>query len=228
MKVLCLHGFTQNGPLFARKASAIRKALGKAGYETTFLTAPLKVESSDLPFQTEEGIDMRTWWVINESDPQCYNMEQALQTVKDCVVKDGPFDGILGFSQGAGFAGALCNYIEELVPGHPPFKFGIFYSGFRLKAPFNQHFYENKKITVPTMHVLGTLDTIVSEERTMALYELCDEKTRKLLKHPGGHYVPSQKSIIESIMAFVNEPTPKEQTEEPEENWDAFDSIGKS
>lgn len=223
--VLCLHGYTQNGSLFARKASAIRKALAKVGYESYFLSAPITIDPSDLNFPVEDGAsNMLSWWPPNERDPNYYNLDSAFDTIKEAVESHGPFVGILGFSQGAGLAAVVTRQLPTLVPSHPPLKFAVLYSGFKLKPEKYAHFY-TPKLATPTLHVMGTLDTIVSEERSMALYEACESP--QILRHPGGHYVPSQKPVIDAVIGFIKstETAPSEESDSGSD-WDQFDGIG--
>lgn len=235
MKVLCLHGYTQNGSLFAKKASGLRKALKKAGMETVFPDGPLKVEVDDLPFEPSPElleVDMRAWWRIDNTKPDTYgNTGPAFEAIKEVVEKEGPFDGILGFSQGAGLAAILTKAIPELVPGHPPLKFAIIYAGFRQQAEASQHWYETP-FTTPALLIMGSADTLVPEEKGMALYECWDPSKRSLLKHPGGHYTPSQKPHLQAVTAWVNETLNPSEEAKPQETekkgeWNEFDNIGK-
>ncbi|ANB13832.1 Fsh3p [Sugiyamaella lignohabitans] len=247
-KILCLHGFTQNGPLFARKVSAVRKTLQKAGFETVFLTAPVKLEIADLPFEPTNvaslgGSDdsMRSWWPNSDSNPNHYKLDQAFEAIKQSIIEDGPYVGVLGFSQGAALAGVLCQHIHKLHETQPVLKFGIFYSGFRIMRPEHQHFY-NELISVPTLHILGSLDTVVSEERSMALYNSCSDNTRTLLHHPGGHFVPNSKDFVTRVVEMVVSSTSSSppatepdvvnekisETSQPSDDWSAFDTIGRA
>ncbi|VVT54469.1 uncharacterized protein SAPINGB_P004091 [Magnusiomyces paraingens] len=258
-KILCLHGFVQNGSVFAKKSSALRKALAKAGYETVYLTAPVKIDTADLPFEPttlggESGNDaavdaFRSWWPANEQKDDYYTLDQAFACVKQSVQENGPYDGVLGFSQGAGFAGILCTVIHklhELVPEQAgseeykqkniPLKFGIFYSGFRVKPDALQHFY-TPPISTPSLHILGALDTVVSEERSMALYNACSPESRTLLTHPGGHFVPNSKPMVASVVNFITtqpaNDVPENTSEKtpaaaPSEDWSLFDKIGQA
>ena len=38
----------------------------------------------------------------------CAGFEQSLATLREAAERDGPFDGVLGFSQGAALVGLLC------------------------------------------------------------------------------------------------------------------------
>lgn len=241
MKFLCLHGYTQNGALYAKKASGLRKLLKKAGHELVFIDGPLKVEVDDLPFEPSQELldtDMRAWWRIDSEDPATYgNTDVAFEAVKAAVDAEGPFDGVIGFSQGAGLAAVLTKAITQIAPNNPAFKIAILYSAFRMQAASAQHWYETP-FTVPTLHVMGTLDTVVPEEKGMALYNCWAPNARALLKHPGGHYTPSQKPILQAVLKFVNDVVEgKDLNPEAEaapegdaakkENWDEFDNIGK-
>lgn len=238
-KILCLHGFVQNGSLFARKSSGVRKALKKIGYDTVYLTGPVTVSIADLPFDvnvnslggesTDNTDSMRSWWPNSESAADYYKLDQAFDEVAKCIEENGPFVGVLGFSQGGGLAGILCQMIQDLHPKQDPLKFGIFYSGFRVKPDEHQHFYNNK-ISTPTLHIIGSLDTVVSEERVMWLYNSCSENTRTKLVHPGGHFVPNGKDMVNKLIGWVqalDKPVEEEEKKENGQNeWDEFDKIG--
>lgn len=247
-KILCLHGFVQNGSQFAKKASGVRKALKKVGYETIFLTAPVKVELADLPFDvnvnslggsteasSSEADSMRSWWPNSESNPNYYSLDEAFNAVKESIVKDGPYDGVLGFSQGAGFAGVLCKNMHTLHESQPPLKFAIFYAGFKLKPPQHQHFYDTK-IQTPSLHITGSLDTVVAEDRTKPFYEAFDESNRTYIVHPGGHFVPNSKDMVSQLVNWVKSHEEQQQESsiaqsngksEEKESWDEFDKIGR-
>lgn len=230
--------------MFARKSSALRKALGKLGYETVYLTAPVEVNGDDLPFETSASTfssdassssDFRSWWPYNISQADHYTIDRALETIKTSIINDGPYDGVIGFSQGAGLAGILCNCIQNIAPASAnqgPFKFAILYSGFRAQPDELQHYYDTP-IKTPTLHILGSLDTVVSEERSMKLYNACAEDSRTLLHHPGGHFVPNSKPLVKAVTDFI-EATSAKSAQAPaaeapkEDDWDEFDKIGKA
>lgn len=236
-KVLCLHGFTQNGPLFARKSSAVRKALKKIGYETVFVTAPFPVEISDVSFEIQQQSlndgNMCTWWNTNKSRPKYYNFDGAFDVVRTTIESEGPFAGVMGFSQGAALAGIMCQHIHNLHPSQPRLKFGLFFCGFKVMVPEHRHFYSHP-ISVPTMHILGSLDTIVPEKRAMALYDACEADKRVLLVHPGGHFVPSSKDVLTQVTQFVEKASDGQPVQNlvtndssAADDWAMFDKIGK-
>ncbi|OWB78091.1 hypothetical protein B5S32_g2277 [[Candida] boidinii] len=207
--ILCLHGFAQNGPTFSAKASGIRKALKKVGYQTLFLDAPLDLTPEDLPFEASslgadsstETLNYRGWF---KTVPD-FDIQPAFDSIKKVYQEHGPFVGILGFSQGAGLAGILLNNYDAVVGKEgaiDELKFGILYSNFKVTPEKYQKYY-HPKIKIPTLHIMGELDTLVSNDRSMAFYECCEESTATVLKHPGGHYVPNTKEFVKKQVAWV-------------------------
>jgi hypothetical protein len=89
---------------------------------------------------------------------------------------------------------------------HPPFKFAICYSGFRSPGPRYRAFYENPQIQTPVLHVLGSLDSLVDESRSRALIDACEgdqEKLGRVVWHPGGHFLPSQRPFLDAAAVFI-------------------------
>jgi hypothetical protein len=67
--------------------------------------------------------------------------------------------GIIGFSQGAAVAAVIASMLERkqtLLPviKHPPVKFFVSVSGFRMRFDQYNQFYP---INTPSLHVIGTL-----------------------------------------------------------------------
>lgn len=212
--ILCLHGFAQNGVVFSVKASGIRKILKKAGYNTVFIDAPIKLTPADLPFAAAslgaddkaDELDFRGW-VYTQADK--FDIQPSLDVIKKAYEEHGPFVGIMGFSQGSGIAGAILSSFNEVVQDDKALdylKFAILYSGFKFENPSVQHFYE-KKITLPTLHVMGELDTLVSNERSQAFADLCENS--EVMKHPGGHYCPSTKDLLKREVSWINDKVEK-------------------
>lgn len=167
------------------------------------------------------------------------SMDRSFEVIRESCIKDGPYEGIIGFSQGAGVAGLLCNWFKTAsIPNQGPLKFVVFYSGFTSLLESHQVYY-GTPITTPTLHILGTLDTVVAEERSLSLYEKCAEDSRQILRHPGGHFVPNSKPMVQAVVNFIQsssaasaqtsstEATPSGDSKESND-WDEFDKIGKA
>lgn len=217
--ILCLHGFAQNGVVFSTKASGIRKMLKKAGYHTVFIDGPIELTPADLPFAASSlGADEKApevkfrGWVYTQAEK--FDIQPSLDAIKKAYQESRPFVGIIGFSQGSGIAGAILSSFDEVVGDKKALdhlKFAILYSGFIFDNKSVQHYYE-KKITLPTLHVIGELDTLVSNERSQKLADLCENAT--VMKHPGGHYCPSTKDLLKAEIAWVTSVVEKTKNKE--------------
>lgn len=201
-KILCLHGFAQTASVFAAKSSGIRKMLKKEHVETYYLDGPIVLTNDDLPFDASSlgaGADteFRGWWKIDDD----FDITPAVDAVKSAIKEHGPFDAVMGFSQGAALAQYLTENMSELG-NTKPIKFGIYFSGFlgsnmQVNAKYLAH-----KISVPTLHILGESDSLVSNDRSLLIAEeYCENAT--VFKHPGGHYVPNQKPIVKQWVNWV-------------------------
>ncbi|SCU78261.1 LAMI_0A04016g1_1 [Lachancea mirantina] len=214
-KVLMLHGYAQSGTIFQSKTGAFRKHLKKLGFELFYPCAPSKIRMTDVrdtdDFATTyntsaTAIDIFGWW-LRDANNQYKVPQETVDFLHDYIVENGPFDGIIGFSQGAGYAGYLCTDIRGLLglseSQQPDPKFFITFNGFRMRPEWFQAQYEKRLLQVPSLHVLGELDTVVDESQVMRLYESCDPEKRTLLKHPGGHFVPSSKSFVTKVTNWL-------------------------
>lgn len=237
-----LHGYTQSGPLFSAKTKALQKSLNKTfpGVFLSYPTGPLKLKASDVPgFDTsqaeDEGneIEAYGWWRrSNISEPPEYvGIEEGLSVVAETLRTQGPFDGVMGFSQGAAMAAMVSSLLEHesrrvafqdaqskcklAMPypssfanlDHPPMKFCVSYAGFIAPGDRYVAFYD-PIIRTPLCHFIGSLDTVVEEARTNLLIDAAGgtQKTTIVI-HPGGHFVPNNRQYIDAVIAFVKAKT---------------------
>lgn len=70
----------------------------------------------------------KAWW-IQDADKNYPQFNDTVDYVLKCYEENGPFDGILGFSQGAGL-GLFLAALQEKGDIATDFKFVISYSGF--------------------------------------------------------------------------------------------------
>lgn len=57
------------------------------------------------------------------------------------------------------------------------------------------------KVRTPTLHFIGSLDTVVEEGRSRGLVARCEDPL--VVVHPGGHYVPVSKEWVNPLVGFV-------------------------
>lgn len=272
LKILMLHGYTQSGSLFRAKSGALTKALQKAFplHEFTFSypTGPIRLDPADIPGYTppsedqgqdESKLEAYAWYrravPKHPDDPVEYiGLDAGLEAVATILRDEGPFDGVIGFSQGASMAAMVASLLEpgrrdvfssftakeplqipfpasfepENIKNHPPLKFALCYSGFRAPGPRYRAFYENPKIQTPILHVLGSMDAVVEEARSRALIEACagdPEKDGNVVFHPGGHFLPSQRPYLDAAVRFVKKVLDNKQGQEQEKNEDRVEDM---
>jgi len=80
--------------------------------------------------------------------------------------------------------------------------FAVSYSGFYAPDRRYQAYYE-PRIQTPMLHVIGSLDSVVDEERSMGLVERC--QNARTVVHPGGHFVPIGKEWVAALVGFLRE-----------------------
>ena len=141
-------------------------------------------------------------------------MSQALSQLHEYILEEGPFDGIIGFSQGASLAATYLIQFSQRHPSSPlPFRCAILFSGGHLRDPQaldkNELKWLNAKETgqllqLPTANFWGRNDTLSPGSSAM-LCELCDESCRNVYIHEEGHEIPSAraKEALQGIVRAI-------------------------
>eukprot|EP00794_Sanderia_malayensis_P003146 gene3146-3615_t len=208
LKVLVVHGYRQSSTISYQKTGSFRKGLKKYA-ELVYITAPNEIpqvdESNGANAERQYG-----WW-FSASNPASFTSLQeteiddghsdSLTLIEETFREKGPFDGILGFSQGAAFVAHLCALRGE--PGSPyDFKFAILCAGFKSKSTKHVKYYQNK-ITCPTLHIVGETDKVIAKERSIELSNLFENP--EIYLHPGGHFLPATASERSAYQKFLKQ-----------------------
>uniref|UniRef100_W8BRR0 UPF0483 protein CG5412 n=1 Tax=Ceratitis capitata TaxID=7213 RepID=W8BRR0_CERCA len=206
VKVLCLHGYRQNGDALKNKLGSFRKFAGKYA-EFVFLTAPH--HATPLEPGGEPVPDQRSWWAnkddgsfkgTNKGGP-AFGFQESLRLVEEAWKTQGPFQGLLGFSQGACFVGLLCGLAKKKLTTVRP-DFAILSSGFISGSLVHKSAYE-ETITIPTLHIYGLSDDIIPKEMSQELAAYF--KNVEILEHPGGHYFPATAQQKQTYINFFQD-----------------------
>ncbi|VUZ52951.1 unnamed protein product, partial [Hymenolepis diminuta] len=207
--VICL--LRQTGAGFREKSGGFRKIF-KGRCEFVFLDAPLKIPCT-------EGEDQGLGWWFSKPDDSFSaidytdfqrGFEESAEVVKEALRTQGPFDGILAFSQGAAFATLL----QMLMEHHPEewnapiVKFAILVATFRSRSSVHTPLYRtDQPIKMPTLLVYGEVDNVIPREMTEDLlpYYATPHTT---LVHPGGHMIPINAAAKQVYKQFIAKFTP--------------------
>ncbi|KAF1984193.1 hypothetical protein K402DRAFT_319089, partial [Aulographum hederae CBS 113979] len=231
-------GFGQSGSEFKTKTTKLRKALQETlspsllsqypgGFTFHYPTGPLALptpdssssltgEVSDAPVEEENY----AWWRNLDVSSEYIEHPASLAKLRDCIIREGPFDGIIGFSQGACLAMMMASWCESATDadrrhalatqGIPlqerapqgPFRFAVSFSGYRGTLKYYSGFY-SPEIRTPALLVTAAWDMLVSERGSRELAGSCPHT--EALSQPGAHYVPNSKEYLDVIAQFVGQ-----------------------
>ncbi|PHH68628.1 hypothetical protein CDD80_7383 [Ophiocordyceps camponoti-rufipedis] len=233
IKVLMLHGYTQSGPIFRAKTRALEKLLVKALAPSSlspvllYPTAPIRLLAKDVPGFVDNGddddsqrSDARAWFRRDDATGVYVSLAEGMSVIADAIREAGGVDAVCGFSQGALVASLVTAALEptrQVPEGSDsaawvrnlreanrgrPLRFGVFYSGFVARAD-GLEWCHDPKLDTPTLHYMGSLDTVVSESRNRELAEKC--RGSVIVVHPGAHYVPVTREWVMPLAGFIRE-----------------------
>ena len=150
----------------------------------------------------------RGWWfskperrynALDKTDT-CIGYSESLQMVKERFALDGPFDGILGFSQGAAFASLLCTLQNDPTVTGIDFKFAIVMAGFKSLVTPHSALYSNP-INCPSFHSIGSTDAVIPTQSSEDLLDTFVDGVP--YRHDGGHYIPSSPHLRTALVEFL-------------------------
>ncbi|XP_011505754.1 PREDICTED: ovarian cancer-associated gene 2 protein homolog [Ceratosolen solmsi marchali] len=210
LKVLAIHGYRQSDKIFSAKIGSMRKNFKKE-LDFTFIRAPHKISYTEKYSNEQTEVNLKFedtneygWWfntqnktfkAVNSSD-LCVGFDESLQLIEQIFKEQGPFDGLIGFSQGGSFVSILCAMQQlKIIPIE--FQFAIIISGFISLCKPHEVFYK-QKINLPTLHVYGNSDQVIPTYKAKELCDLFIDK--EVVLHEGGHYVPGSKHIYNNFI----------------------------
>lgn len=216
LRILALHGWKQNADRFRMKTGAFRK-LVKRHVDFEFLDAPWE-EPALNERELEDGIKRLTWFLPNEDRTVYHKWHDSVLYLRDYMVQNGPFDGVLGFSQGTtmtlilaalqspnaaeGFGELHKKWSEGEIP--PPLKFIIMVGGFVPRdGEMTAALERLGSIPLPSLHIMGQQDEAITTDASRQLMSLFESTTTKEVLHDGGHVVPHGGEVKQAVTEFL-------------------------
>lgn len=193
------------------RIGALRRAL-KDSADLVFVDPPHVVDmptsdasrfdSDAAATPTSDADTPRAWWFAESREDGQYRkfvkFEETLRYLRNILEKEGPFDGIFGFSQGAACGAILTALVEQpsldpifAAPSEnpdvqwppAPFKFAVLSAGFYPLDPrANACFNGDTKPKTPTLHVLGRVRPVLRFQSLLGE----DVVLTSVLTHPQG------------------------------------------
>ncbi|KAI0887633.1 serine hydrolase FSH [Annulohypoxylon maeteangense] len=209
MRFICLHGMGTSADIFEIQTGPLRQALGK-NHEFEFYEGEHEVPPAPGIHSVFERDIYKAWY-----DP-CLGASthrKAIELLSEIVDEDGPFDGCIGFSQGASLLGSFLLAHQSLNPfSPPPFRLAIFICGSSalsvsesngLWSRINPQDLEgkNKRIKIPTVHIYGRKDPAYQD--SLNLKDMCEPRNRLEYDHNSGHDIPRGVAVTKDMSRTV-------------------------
>ena len=240
-KIMCLHGFRQTSSNFALNTAAFRKRLKQtATFEFIDAPHPLADPPPELQHHGPLARSRLGWMVTptqfssdhltvpDDADATQYQRqicgwEESLQVLEHAFNSaDPPFDGILGFSQGAAVAAVLAALESKKPPEQRRFKFVICCSGYMSRHEEHQHILhpssslssEYEAIDMPSLHLFCADDKLataakkdyqIAEQESRALASCFNPSSTRCIVHTRGHSIPFTPDITNAVKTFIEE-----------------------
>jgi predicted esterase len=202
MKLLILHGFTQNGEVLRAHLAGLFSEL-PTQVTLTFPDAPHTCSEQSIKrlhamLGNVQSPPHLCWWNATDDGRLYRGFEESLALLKRCVVESEPF-GVLGFSQGAVFAASLAALAERGEFTQPAFVALV--AGRIPRADALKPLFEGV-LPLPSLHVWGERDVMAREEAPKLVERFAPE-TREVVRWDGPHVLPTFGPAADAIMAFI-------------------------
>ncbi|XP_073010260.1 uncharacterized protein [Typha latifolia] len=201
-RFLCLHGFRTSGEIMRTQV---------VGKWPADVTARLDLVFADAPFPAEGKSDVEgifpppyyEWFQFDQKFLKYKNFDKCLEYIEELMIRDGPFDGLMGFSQGAILSAALPGLQERgmALTRVPKVKYLVIIGGAKFRSPELAEKAYATKIDCPSLHFLGETD-FLREHGEVLVESFVDPF---IIRHPKGHTVPrlDDKSLV-TMLNFLN------------------------
>ena len=227
-RVLFMHGYRQNQKMFYERTGGLRKFL-KNRVELIYCEAPhdvpKKVEEAAVKQETENSLQAseekaeeinsaeKGWWLKSSECPERNfesDFKKTLQYINEVFEANQPIDGVWGFSMGGIFSSMLAKIALENsnTPSISEYKairfnFVIIAAASKSVESFHEQFYDlSKKISMPSLHIIGKADKLVAEEKALQLADYFDEP--QVYIHEQGHFIPCNAESKKAYSDFLD------------------------
>lgn len=229
-RILCLHGGGVNAEVFRAQSRSLIKHLPE--FRLVFADGPFFCNAGPgiVPVYQEYG-PFRRWlrWLpehpLIDDDSAIEEVQYAIAACQREDPGDGPWVGLLGFSQGAKLTSSLLYdqqiRFEKEGRADTDYRFGVLLAGRSPIVSLCEHsrgpacvapgeisegfHFEGDSphvLRIPTIHVHGTNDAGLHLHQKM-LRQYHDPKTTTRLEWDGDHRVPIKKTDVEPIVREI-------------------------
>ncbi|KAK1391997.1 dihydrofolate reductase-like [Heracleum sosnowskyi] len=192
-KVLCLHGYGCSGAYLKMRLQVWPSNVLES-MDFVFIDAPFPTHSKPFPAFSWFSDSPELTDAIGPFCTSDRTFNESMSLIEETMVKFGPFDGVLGFSQGAYIAAALPGMQAQgmVLSKVEAIKFVVVISGgklggFKFPAPTLAKNAFSSPIEIPSLHCFGENDSFAKLPAIELLGSFVDPF---VIFHSGGHEVP--------------------------------------
>ncbi|WOL08759.1 hypothetical protein Cni_G17512 [Canna indica] len=200
-RFLCLHGFRTSGAIMRTQV------VGKWPAE---VTDRLDLVFPDAPFPAQGKSDVDgifpppyyEWFQFDKDFMEYRNLDECFAYIEDLMIKQGPFDGLMGFSQGAILSAALIGLQAKglALTRVPKVRYLIIIGGARFREPTLIENAYSAPIECTSLHFLGDMDFLKEHGEEL----LKSFVNPYIIRHPKGHTVPRlDDTSLEVMLDFL-------------------------
>lgn len=183
LQFLCLHGWRTSGDILRMQTAALRSYLQ---INCVFPNAAIAADGPPDDGVTTFYPDMNyfEWYLKGEQREE--SIDQSLCYLLEFVERQGPFDGILGFSQGSSMATMLADRLLSNGSLQPSvLRYILLIGGVE---PPSSH-APRIPLDIKSLHVMGLQDDVLP--RSKALKDMFANDFATVIEHGEGHNIPS-------------------------------------
>mgnify|MGYP002630715235 CR=1 FL=1 len=171
-RVLCLHGFKTSSTVLQTQMAVLIPVLRRLGLE---LTVPNGVHRTSGAAQGAAGLDEEEsfGWFLYHGEDHAHARSDTVEQSIAFLLSIGPFEGVIGFSQGGAMAAAIANHVQA--------RWALLFSP--VFVP--QH---SAQCDCPTLMVFDREDEVAAAATQKLFTEL--PPNIGLLEHHHGHRLP--------------------------------------
>ncbi|CAI7581472.1 unnamed protein product [Penicillium bialowiezense] len=223
MHFLCLHGAGTNRDILELQTGGLCGKLEESGHKFTYVNGSqtAKVEDESFigahltPPELEGLVDGPFYNHYTRGASPGATVLEAFDHTRRIIAAQkatgNPFDGVLGFSQGAALAASMIVHHSRTRPAEPPlFRVAVFICGATPWDPTGLQHLERKEaplIRIPTANIVGKLDPLYPE--SMKLADLCEPSKMSFHDHGMKHMVAFDVKNTEEMARVINEAVAK-------------------
>jgi pimeloyl-ACP methyl ester carboxylesterase len=207
LRILCLHGYQGSASILREQTRGFAQGLERLA-DFVYVDAPTLALG-----------DFGWWHAKRQATPfalpdpgvapsiaRYEGWSRTLDWVLSTFEREGPFDGVFGFSQGAALTALLVGLRspDQMLMTRKPLGFGfaIMVGGFWASDPELARLYKAKQnYEIPSVHIVGRSDSIVPSQNSRSIAALFQDPL--VLEHGGGHIVASTPEIREKVAEFL-------------------------